>query len=69
MLLQGKPVAELVAHYGLLVMNTQAEIRQTIADYQQTQFGGWPFASQAPTHGRDPARLATHLGERVKAPA
>ncbi|GAC1605333.1 MAG: pirin family protein [Ramlibacter sp.] len=68
LLLQGRPVGEPVVQYGPFVMNTQAEIMQTMQDYRRTQFGGWPWDDAAPVHGRAPARFARHPGGREERP-
>ena len=66
LLLQGRPIAEPVAQYGPFVMNTQTEIRDAIADYQRTQFGGWPWSSDAPVHPRADGRFARHADGRIE---
>jgi hypothetical protein len=64
--LQGKPINEPVAQYGPFVMNSEAEIRQTMADYQQTQFGGWPWPSSDHVHPREKGRFAKHADGRLE---
>lgn len=68
LLLQGRPIGEPVAQQGPFVMNTRAEIAQAYHDYQRTQFGGWPWNSDAPVHGKDAARFARHPDGRTDLP-
>jgi redox-sensitive bicupin YhaK (pirin superfamily) len=66
LLLQGRPIGEPVAQYGPFVMNTRDELQQAFADYQRTEFGGWPFDSEQPVHPRDEGRFARHADGRVE---
>ncbi len=56
--LQGRPINEPMAHYGPFVMNSDGEIKQAMLDYQQTQFGGWPWLTSDPTHDKSTGRFA-----------
>jgi len=68
LVLQGVPIGEPVAAQGPFVMNTEREIVAAYDDYRRTRFGGWPWPTEAPVHGRDAGRFARHGDGRLDRP-
>lgn len=60
LLLEGKPLNEPVAQHGPFVMNTNEQLREAFADYQRTQYGGWPWPTTEQVHERNLSRFAKH---------
>ncbi|MEE3245120.1 MAG: pirin family protein [Bacteroidota bacterium] len=58
LLLEGKPINEPVVKHGPFVGNTRKDIETAFMNYQQTQFGGWPWDSHEHTHAADRGRFA-----------
>jgi redox-sensitive bicupin YhaK (pirin superfamily) len=68
LMLQGRPIGEPVVAHGPFVMSSKEEIRATIADFQRTQFGGWPWPSNEPVHVREEGRFAKRPDGSIERP-
>lgn len=68
LLLEAVPVEGPIVAQGPFVMSSTAEIRQAYADYQQTQFGGWPFSSPEICHAPEQVRFAEYPDGRIEYP-
>jgi redox-sensitive bicupin YhaK (pirin superfamily) len=66
--LQARPIQEPVVQYGPFVMNTREEIESTFREYQISQFGGWPYETSEPVHGKEKGRFAKHADGREDLP-
>eukprot|EP00899_Mesostigma_viride_P011109 jgi/Mesvir1/199/Mv13548-RA.1 len=60
LLLQGRPIGEPVAQQGPFVMNSRQELAQAYADYEKTEFGGWPWPQHEMVHPKDKGRFARY---------
>ena len=68
LVLQGRPINEPVVQHGPFVMNSKEEIYEAFQDYQNTQFGGWPWPRYDQVHDATLGRFAKHADGRVDEP-
>lgn len=68
LVLQGRPLNEPVVQHGPFVMNSSAQIREAVMDYQRTQFGGWPHDTSHPVWPATQGRFAQHVDGRLDEP-
>lgn len=66
--LEAKPIGEPVVQYGPFVMTTKQEILDTMREYQQTEFGGWPWERKDMIHGPKIERFAKYPDGRIERP-
>ena len=60
LLLEGKPIGEHVVQHGPFVGNSRQDIEKAFSNFQETQFGGWPWSTNEHTHSPATERFAIY---------
>lgn len=60
--LQGRPINEPVIQHGPFVASSREELQGIFKDFQETQFGGWPWPTVEHVHERSKGRFALYPG-------
>jgi len=68
LLLEAEPIDEPVFQYGPFVMSTKEEVVKAYKDYQETQFGGWPWNRHDPVNERSSGRFAQYSDGTIEKP-
>lgn len=66
--LEAEPINEPVFQYGPFVMSIKEEILKAYQDYQETQFGGWPWDRYDPVNKIDDQRFAQYMDGSIEYP-
>lgn len=57
LLLEGEPIGEPVVADGPFVMSTEDQVKKAHRDYNESQFGGWPWDSRNPVNPKEDGRF------------
>lgn len=68
LVLQGRPINEPVVQHGPFVMNSRQEIQEAFRDYQENQFGGWPWPEYDNVHSKERGRFAEYANGTKETP-
>lgn len=65
LLLESEPIKGPIVAYGNYVMNSMDEIKEAYEDFNETEFGGWPFDVREIYHKPEDKRFEKHTDGTV----